>query len=328
VPQKAPELREHISEAEWAHIQEVMRTGRPWFDEDAADALVVPMTVANRRVGVISMTFDDVRGRLSAPDRIVGEEFGHRAALALENVSLYQKARSAVALREEFLSIASHELRTPLATLQLHLQLLQRKAAQPFSSQEASERVQKCVNQTGRLARLIDTLLDVSLISSGQITLKTEEVDLSALIHETVERFHAETNGTAGALRFRDGVQAKGLWDRLRLEQVVTNLIANGIKYGAGAPVEVVLSHEEAEAIITVRDGGIGIAKEDLGRIFERFQRAASARNYSGLGLGLYVTRQIVEAHGGTIAVESEEGSGSLFTVRLPLRARAAVCDA
>jgi two-component system, OmpR family, sensor kinase len=224
-------------------------------------------------------------------------------------------------LREDFLSIPSHELRTPLSALQLQLQMLQFKArgAVPPSAAEVNERVGKCLGQTARVTRLVNTLLDVSLISSGQILLKLEDLELRALVRETIDRFLSESSVAAGTLLFAEGEQIHGLWDRLRLEQVVTNLIANGVKYGAAKPVEVALSRDGGQAVVEVRDQGIGIEAQDLLRIFGRFERAASALNYSGLGLGLYVTRQIVEAHGGTIAVSSEPGVGSRFTVRLPL---------
>jgi signal transduction histidine kinase len=326
VPRQSAELREPMTARLAAHVAEVMRTGQVWFDEDAADALVVPMSITGRRIGVIAMTFSASRGRLSAPHRLIGEEFGHRAALALENASLYQQARAAIALREEFLSIASHELRTPLSTLQLQLQVLQFKFAStaPPTGAEVNERLNKCLGQTTRVTRLVNTLLDVSLIASGQIFLKLEELELSGVVRETFDRFLSESSGKATALVFKNGEKIVGKWDRMRLEQVVTNLIANGVKYGEGAPVEVTLANEGVHAVLSVRDRGIGIAPQDLGRIFGRFERAASVSHYGGLGLGLYVTRQIVEAHGGTIAVESELGKGSLFTVKLPLQGRQA----
>jgi signal transduction histidine kinase/DNA-binding response OmpR family regulator len=306
-----------------ARIWQVMQNGETWFDDDAADALVVPMTIGERRIGVIAMTFSAARGKLSQPDRFVGEAFGHRAALALENVALYQKARAAIALREEFLSIASHELRTPLATLQLQLQLLQHKFTQSALPQpsEVTDRLRKCLGQTSRVTRLIGTLLDVALITNGEIVLKPEALDLAILVRESVDRFLTESTASADTFVFHNGTEVAGLWDRGRLEQVVTNLLTNGVKYGKGAPVEVIVETQGAVAVLTVRDRGIGIDAQDLPRIFGRFERAATARLYSGLGLGLYVSRQIVEAHGGTIAVESEPGKGSLFTVRLPLRA-------
>jgi signal transduction histidine kinase/DNA-binding NarL/FixJ family response regulator len=321
VPRQAAELRDPVDVVQAARIAKVLSSGCSWFDEDVADALVVPMSIGNRRIGAIAMTFSSARGRLSQPERVIGEEFGHRAALALENASLYQQARAAIALREEFLSIASHELRTPLSTLQLQIQVLQFKFAgtSPPERAEINERLGKCLSQTARVTRLVNTLLDVSLIASGQIFLKLEEVELSGVVRETFDRFVAESTTTVSNLTFKNGTKIVGKWDRMRLEQVVTNLITNGVKYGSGTAVEVILAAVGAQAVLTVRDHGIGIAQQDLNRIFGRFERAASVRHYSGLGLGLYVTRQIVEAHGGTIAVESELGKGSLFTVKLPL---------
>ena len=310
-----------LTSAQARRLHDAIRTGRSWCDETgAANVLVVPMAVGARLVGAIELSHSTSARRFDRADCYLGEAFGHRAALALENADLYQRARAAVSLRDDFVSIASHELRTPLSTLQLQLQILQLKSKgeATLAPAELAERLEKCLAQTGRLARLVDTLLDVSLIASGQITLSLEELDLAAVVREAMQRLLAESAGDT-PLVFEDVEHVPGRWDRLRIEQVLTNLITNGVKYGAGRPVKVALRADQTHAVLTVRDGGIGIAAADLRRIFGRFERAAPARNYSGLGLGLYVTRQIVEAHGGTITVESEPGVGSLFTVRLPL---------
>ncbi|GAC1326702.1 MAG: hypothetical protein NVSMB25_26170 [Thermoleophilaceae bacterium] len=303
-------------------FEHVLRTGRPWFDDEAQDALVVPMTIGDRRIGAIALTLVPPRARFSLADRLLAEDLGHRAALALENANLYRQSRAAVRLRDEFLSIASHELRTPLSALQLQIQILQLKVANddaPPPREEVLVRLANCVGQTTRVARLVATLLDVSLIASGQIALKREQLELRSVVDDTIERLRAESSAPSTALIFEPGDEVVGWCDRLRLEQVVTNLVTNGVKYGAGRSVRVALHADKTHAFLAVHDGGIGIAPEDLQRIFGRFERAGSARHYSGLGLGLYVTRQIVEAHGGTVVVESEFGVGSTFTVKLPL---------
>lgn len=239
-----------------------------------------------------------------------------------EAEALAADLQQAVRIRDDFLAVAGHELRTPLAAvkLQLHgLELLWRRGVETLAPVLPS-RLQKASANLDRLDRLINELLDVSRISSGRVTLQFEEVDAGQLAAEVFERF-AEQLARAGcslAAQLEPGVV--GRWDRNRLDQVITNLAANALKYGAGRPVEVVVERQDAEARIAVTDRGIGIAPEDADRIFRRFERATSDRHYGGLGLGLWIAREIVEAHGGSIEVASTLGEGSTFTVRLPLR--------
>ncbi|HEX4385174.1 MAG TPA: ATP-binding protein, partial [Myxococcales bacterium] len=306
-------------------LLQVARSGKPLFDRVTGRSMMVPLLLGNRSLGALELTGKEPRRPFGSIDRMQAEEFGRRAALALENARLYQNARSAVGLRDEFLSIASHELRTPLSSLQMQIQLLQLRAknGRPATLEEQKTALDTCARQTQRLARLVDTLLDVSLIASGQLTLAFEELELTAVVRDTVERLRDEPNAANTAtLRFEPGPAVHGSWDRLRVEQVLTNLLTNAVKYGGGTQVTVALRSDQTHAVLSVSDGGIGIAASDLVRIFGRFERAAPIRNYSGLGLGLYVTRQIVEAHGGTVEVQSNVGKGSCFTVRLPLTQR------
>ena len=232
-----------------------------------------------------------------------------------------EAVQNAVRLRDEFLSVASHELKTPLTSLNLKLQTLAREAAaQPESPfvLKARAHVEAGRKQIKRLSDLIGDLLDVSRISSGQMKLHWEPVDVAAVVREVSTRLeseatHAESNLTVEipeALTIRS--------DRMRLEQVVENLLTNAIKYGAGQPIHVRLEAGLEHVTLSVKDEGIGIAPEHQARIFERFERAVSERNYGGLGLGLYITRTIVEALGGTIRVDSQIGQGACFTVELP----------
>ena len=157
------------------------------------------------------------------------------------------------------------------------------------------------------------------------MTLASERIDLGELVHEVVGRFLPVATPEAVTIDVKLAAAVEGSWDRLRLEQIVTNLLSNAVKYGAGRPISVEVGAtgpgEDAEVWIAVRDRGIGMSAEDLGRIFGRFERAASERNYGGLGLGLWIVRQVVDAMGGTISVESQPDRGSTFTVRLPRRA-------
>jgi signal transduction histidine kinase len=218
--------------------------------------------------------------------------------------------------------VAAHELRTPLTSLRLQLQLLLRQLAlgSPELAAQLASRTEALERQVGRLAALIYTLLDVSRLTAGRLTLEPREVDLGLLVELVSQSFRDEFQQLGITITVRDaGQPLVGLWDPLRVEQVVGNLLSNAVRYGAGQPVEVKLGREGDMAMVTVKDQGIGISQDDLSRIFGKFERAVSERHYGGLGLGLYITRQIVDAMNGSIQVESSPGQGATFTVRLPL---------
>ncbi len=230
--------------------------------------------------------------------------------------------RDAVRLRDEFLSIASHELRTPLTALLLDLEGIERTLAkrpeEGLASGRLARRAQKAAVQGGRLSRLVEELLDISRISGGRLVLEPAEVDLAAVARDVAGRFSPLLAAARCPLALRADTPVWGRWDRSRVEQVITNLLDNARKYGAGTPVELSVEGDEREGRLVVSDRGIGIAPEQQARIFERFERAVDARHYGGLGLGLWITRQIIEAHGGTLAVSSAPGAGATFTVVLP----------
>ncbi|MFL5346017.1 MAG: PAS domain-containing protein [Hyalangium sp.] len=265
----------------------------------------------------VELTVSLVRDASGAPSYFI-----FAAVDISENVRLYQEAQRAVHLRDEFLQVASHELKTPLTPLSLKLQMLSRVAQAELSSITA-RRLQRDVEvmhrQVNRLAELMDDLLDVSRITAGQLHLNPESVDLCVLTREVSARFTPQATRAGCRLQVELGCEALGQWDPLRLEQVVSNLLSNAIKYGAGRPIHIRAETAGNRARLTVRDEGIGIAPEALGRIFHKFERAVSERNYGGLGLGLFITRQIVEASGGSIQVESQLGRGATFIVELPL---------
>ena len=232
-----------------------------------------------------------------------------------ERVKLAQ-AEEAVRLRDEFLSIASHELKTPLTALQLQLQSLQLRMEQLDG--KLASKISRATRSGARLADLIEALLDVSRIASGRFELRRETFDLASAAAEVIERMR-ETAAKARCEVSLSGDRAlHGLWDRLRVEQVITNLLSTAFKYAAGGAVELRLSREGDEAVLRVRDRGPGIPPQDVERIFGRFERAVSMRHYGGMGLGLYVTRQIVDAHGGAVSAANLPDGGAEFTVRLP----------
>ena len=233
--------------------------------------------------------------------------------------------REAVVLRDDFLSVASHELRTPLTALKLEVANLLRLARLDGGSERARliAKVQKIDAQATRLRGLIDDLLDVSRLAAGQLDLDVAPVDLAGLTCEVGARYTSEAARVGSTLTVEATEAAIGHWDRDRLEQVVSNLISNAVKYGDGKPIDVTVRAEGGHAELTVRDHGLGIAPQDQERIFGRFERAASSGNYGGIGLGLWTVKQIVWVFGGVVSVESAPGAGSVFTVELPYAALA-----
>ena len=221
--------------------------------------------------------------------------------------------------RDHFLSIASHEIRTPLHSLGLSFEALK---LMPIAGVE-KDILARAERQLTRLNRVVSTLLDVSRITEHRLTLDLEETDLFAVAADVASNFAAEAR-TARSELVLDGVPVRGLWDRHRLDQIVSNLVSNALKYGAGNPVQIEVRDDGESAGLTVRDHGVGISADQQERIFERFSRASSARHYSGLGLGLWITKSLVDTMHGRISVESIPMKGATFTVHFPKRAHAA----
>jgi signal transduction histidine kinase len=232
------------------------------------------------------------------------------------------KLSDAIEARDEFLAIASHELKTPLTSLQLHVEsLLRARPGAPIRPEKA----QAIQRQVVRITSLVNALLDVSRIQESRLRLRLEPVDLAALAADVAARFAAEAELAGSPIEVEARAPVEGQWDRLRVEQIVTNLISNAVKYGARNPVSVRVSGEGAWARLVVADRGIGIAPEEQQRIFERFERGGASHGYGGLGLGLWIARELARAHGGRISVESTSGEGAAFTVELPLEPDPAV---
>jgi PAS domain S-box-containing protein len=293
-----------------AHLQELRAAGLLSY-------IAAPLCARGQVLGALTLVTTARSSRqYDASDVRTAEELAERVAAAQDNAALYKREQEAVHARDDFLSIASHELRTPLTPLRLQIQILRRMLTNrgALARDKLAGSLDTLERQTERLGRLVSDLLDVSRITAGKLTLHRERLDLADLAREVVERY-------AGASGSRIDLQtesAAGHWDRARLEQVATNLLANAIKYGQGKPIDVSVGLKEGIALLAVRDRGIGIAAADVERIFGRFERAASASSYGGLGLGLYIAQQITAAHGGRISVESAPGQGATFTVALP----------
>ncbi|MDC0714379.1 ATP-binding protein [Stigmatella sp. ncwal1] len=249
------------------------------------------------------------------------EGFERMAALSEERGRLYLEEQEAVRRRDDFLSIAAHELKTPLTSLQLHLQGLMsqlRQGTERMPPERLGAKLDSANLQTQRMGRLVNELLDISRVAQGQLLGKLEDVDLVPLVRGVLERSKEALARAECPLELRAVDSLVGHWDASRLEQVAGNLLTNAMKYGARKRIEVVLEGDSQEARLKVRDEGIGIAPEDAHRIFERFERAVSVRHYGGFGIGLWLVREIVQALGGSVDVQSEPGQGSTFTVTLP----------
>jgi signal transduction histidine kinase len=276
-------------------------------------------------LGVLWVRFA-TRREFDAEERKLMSTVVAQSAQALERSRLYTRAQRAVAVRDEFLSVAAHELRTPLAAMKLQIQSLQRELGRAQPDEERGPRLlakaQTVDRQIRRLEQLVTDLLDLSRLSSGKLQLRIEEFDLVELVHEIRDRMAEEVARTGGKLTLHTVGPLRGHWDRARLDQVLSNLMSNAIKYGGGKPITLTAMAEGPQVRLAVHDQGIGIPLEDQARIFERFERAVPGRNYSGFGVGLWICKQSVDALGGVIRVQSQPGQGSTFEVLLPQRAR------
>lgn len=242
-----------------------------------------------------------------------------------------QALLEALSIRDEFLAVASHELKTPLTTMKLQLQLLKRRggAAGSIDDERPVRAAEILERQLERLNRLVDDMLDVGRLNTGKMTMSFADVDAGELVREVIDRLRTSAEAAGSTLTLEGTLTGVAKWDRIRVEQVLSNLINNAVKYGRHRPITVTVDRMAGDVVsISVQDQGIGIAPEDLKRIFDRFARAVPAGAFGGLGLGLYISREIVEAHGGRLLAESSLGVGSRFTVHIPLRpAGAAVGD-
>ncbi len=256
-------------------------------------------------------------GHFRPEDVQMVEGLAAQAAVALDNARLYREARDAVRAREEFMSIASHELKSPLTGLALRLQMLESMVRSGAPPERLLASIQGGRAGLQRLSRLLTDLLDMARITGGRLQIERANTDLSELVREATERLEPQAAQSGSQLRINAESNLTGFWDRLRLEQVVTNLLDNAVKYGAGQPVDITVHRDGTWAVLEVVDHGIGIDPARLPRVFNPFERGVSDRQYAGLGLGLYIARQIVDLHGGTIQVESQPGE-TRFTVRLP----------
>ena len=229
----------------------------------------------------------------------------------------------AVRMRDDFMSIVAHELRTPLNGLILETQLrkmhLARDNTAAFTLEKMHAMVDRDERQIKSLIRLIEDMLDVSRIRTGKLSIRTTRFDLAQLVRNLLQNFAPQVDAAESSMSLVADRPVEGDWDEFRIEQVVSNLLTNALRYGAKGLIEVRVYAEEGQAWVEVRDHGIGISEENQQRIFQQFERVSAKTAVAGLGLGLFISEQIVAAHGGSISVESKINEGSLFRVCLPL---------
>jgi predicted ATPase/signal transduction histidine kinase len=302
-------LRAHCRDAE--HVQLIRELG-------TRSLMAVPLMARGRMLGAITVGSTDPRRSFGPSELALAEELARRAAIAMDNAHLYQEAQEGIRVREEFLCVAAHELKTPLTSMNIGLQSVVRKRERP-SEDRLLRVLQSTDKQVQRLSRLVDDVLDVSLLHAGRLELHLERVDLPAVVADVVERFEESIGQSGSRVEVRAEAPIEGFWDRSRLDQVVANLLGNALKFGEGRPIGLSVVQRDDQAELVVEDHGIGIAPERLPHIFERFERAVPTRHYGGFGLGLYIVRSITEALGGTVRVTSTPRQGSRFTVVLPI---------
>jgi PAS domain S-box-containing protein len=292
-----------------------------------ASLLVLPLRTRREMLGALVIAAHDPDRRMSDDKLPLAEVLAERAALAIENAKLYteqvdarRKVEDLSRLKDEFLSIASHELRTPVTSIKGYTQLA-KTLIRERDLDTSEEYLDIALDQIDRMSRLILELLDVSRIETGRLEIRREPIDWAAFVRELVHRHHTAVSDRRFHLNVPN-THAKIIGDRDRLEQVLGNLLENAVKYSPEGSEIFVNVEERGDQIVTsVCDRGIGIPPDEMSQVFERFHRGrqVSSTNYGGLGLGLYITRQIVERHGGSIWVDSKEGSGTTFSFSLPL---------
>ena len=238
-----------------------------------------------------------------------------------EQKQAQEELTNAVNARDEFISIASHELKTPLTSLKLQTQMFSRAVKLQGDLAYTKERVDAFAEQTekhtSRLTRLVDDMLDISRLRTGKMSIHKSMVEFTGLVDEVIERMRPHSQAIISVIKNTDKIDV--LIDPLRIEQVISNLILNAIRYGNDRPIEIMLEKTDKELLLHIKDEGMGISSEKISLIFDRFERAVSANEVSGLGLGLYISRQILQLHGGDIKVDSQMNKGSTFTVIIPL---------
>lgn len=286
-------------------------------------SMIVPIIHRDKVLGSITLIKSTDESPFTGDDLSLIEELARRVGTSIENAFLYEAAKEAIESRDNFISMASHELKTPLSSLKLQLQMTQRnihpETGETIPATKLMQALDNSSDYVNKLNALVEDLLDVTRIESGRLQYHFETIDLTELAKNMVDKFRPQMQTMGSTLSFETSgpIMIKG--DSHRLEQVIVNLLTNAGKYGSKKPVNVKLRVSGKEAIIDVIDHGIGIPKQKLASVFNRFERVEEKGEIGGLGLGLFISKEIVKAHHGRIFVESTPGMGSTFSVHLPL---------
>ena len=281
--------------------------------------MIVPLSIHGRVIGAITFASAESGRHYTPSDLSTAEELAGRAALAIENARLFGESQRAVAIRDDFIAVASHELKTPVTSLKVYAQVMHRQAEK--AGDEASVRTLAKINdQIDRLSELIGDLLDISKIEAGELALASDEVALDEVVTAAVEA--VQQTSPKHSIEIEGSVTRPIFGDADRLGQVVTNLLTNAIKYSPSADRVIVrILDEKRRAAVEVEDFGIGMDPDHLPHIFERFYRVSSPdeKTFPGLGIGLYISSEIVRRHGGEMSVRSAKGEGSIFRFTIPV---------
>lgn len=293
------------------------------YESGAVDFMYKPLDADAVRSKVNVFVALDQQRRETRRQVLALEQSRHEQEVLLRELNqTQQELQRSLRMRDEFMSLVAHELRTPLNTLFLETQMrslqLKRGNTAAFGGQQMEAMIQRDERQIKSMIRLIDDMLDVSRMRSGKLSIRPAKVELMCLLERVVSdlSLQAATTGSSLTLRPHEGVD--GCWDEFRVEQVIVNLLTNALRYGCGQPVEVSVERSGEMVRIDVRDQGKGIAPSDLERIFEPYERGARNGEPKGLGLGLYISRQLAISHGGELRVSSKPGEGSVFSLVLP----------
>ena len=323
-------------------LQTLLETGRPELITDATPEAVAPLLKENQTIipiinalgltsymgmpliardkiiGAITFSSTQPQRHYTSEDLAFAHELARRIALTLDNARLYAEAQRAIALRDEFISIASHELRTPVTSLKLYIQVLEKQLSRQ-GEENLTRSFTKMDAQLNKLTLLIEDLLNVSKIEHGKLEFHEDWFDLNEVVKETMEQI--QTTTSKHHIRVEGRISQPVWGDKERIGQVLTDLLTNAVKFSPQADTIIVrLITAQDAAMVSVQDFGIGIDNEHLNHIFDRFHRVndPEEKTYPGLGIGLHIAREIIQRHGGTMTVESNKGKGSLFSFTLP----------
>jgi PAS domain S-box-containing protein len=284
--------------------------------------IAVPLIFQGKVIGALNFLITTDRRHFDEQDLAISIELARRSAIAINNARLYRDAQQAIQQRDDFISIASHELKTPITSLKLQQEVIIH-ALSEIANHPDAEFIQRSAGsynkQLDRLTRLVEDMLDISRISTGKLAMDFKKVDFAVTVLEVIDRFRSQLKSLNISLVIEPLKPLFISCDPYRMEQVITNLMTNAIRYGGKKPIHLSMVSDADHLYLKVKDHGIGIATIDQERIFNRFERAISFDHISGLGLGLYISRQIVQDHGGELSVESSPKTGSTFIIKLKL---------